>query len=211
MLKMLQGEVGIARLIKYITAQPASNTDNSRPKHKIKPVADELTLITEQTEKDLEDDAPLAEQEIQWQVIRKLSHLVLLELLEGSQQNLNLFTQLYGCTYGNIQHDETNLDEPASKYQGVIILNADSLQSEGIADYLDAINMDFYDLIENLKDFRFIESHSVINENLNSFVFPNKENLKVHDYKLEQIRESGILPKIDKNMLELIMNMGDPA
>ena len=103
MLKMLQGEVGIARLIKYITAQPAANTENSRPKHKIKPEEDELTLITEQTEKELEDDAPLDEQEIQWQVIRKLSHLVLLELLEGSQQNLNLFTQLYGCTYGNIQ------------------------------------------------------------------------------------------------------------
>ena len=92
MLKMLQGEVGIARLIKYITAQPAANTENSRPNHKIKPEEDELTLITEQTEKELEDDAPLDEQEIQWQVIRKLSHLVLLELLEGSQQNLNLFT-----------------------------------------------------------------------------------------------------------------------
>lgn len=33
----------------------------------------------------------------------------------------------------------------------------------------------------------------------------------INDSKIEQIRDSGILPKIDKNMLELIMNMGDPA
>ena len=71
--------------------------------------------------------------------------------------------------------------------------------------------MDLFDLIDNLKDPKFIEENSIINENLNSFVFPKDETNTLNDRKLDQIRESGMLPKMDKNIFEIIMNMGDPA
>lgn len=141
MLRMLQGEVGIARLVKYMSARPNEGIDDSnttkspdRFGNKYFDPQSHLTLITEENEKMNgfvpSKESQLSSETFNWCVIRKLSLLVLLELFEGCPQNLNVFTQMYGATYGNIDSEENFLDyESSPQNQGILLLNPDALQS----------------------------------------------------------------------------------
>ena len=50
-------------------------------------------------------------EEFNWEVIRKLSLLVLLELFSGCHDNINVFTQMYGGTFGNLNREENFMDD----------------------------------------------------------------------------------------------------
>ena len=89
-------------------------------------------------------------------MIRKISLLVLLELFEGSPQNLNVFTQMYNGTYGSMEREENFLDDVQMQNQGVILLNPDALQSQLLQDYMDVEDTDELEVLESLKDPEFI-------------------------------------------------------
>lgn len=91
-----------------------------------------------------------------WQVIRKISLLVLLELFDGCPQNLNAFTQMYGGTYGHVEREENFLDDVQIQNQGVILFNPDALQSQLLQDYMDVEDTDELEVLESLKDPEFL-------------------------------------------------------
>lgn len=67
-------------------------------------------------------------EEFNWEIIRKLSLLVLFELFAGCHENINVFTQMYGGTFGNVNGDENFMEDENrwAQNQGVIILNPEA-------------------------------------------------------------------------------------
>lgn len=58
----------------------------------------------------------------------------------------------------------------------MIILNADIItnsDSSALASWADSRNLDPIDLIEELKDVKFVKAHAKINHDLGSFELPN--------------------------------------
>lgn len=154
-----------------------------------------------------------AAEEFNWQIIRKLSLLVLLELLQGCQQNINVFTQIYGCAYGSLDSEENFLEEMQHTNEGMIILNPDSLQSNLLEEYMKMERMDVVELIESLKDVDFVYKHAHVNKDLSCFNFPNVRRQSM----TSQQRQSYVkmlekaVPKLDQKMQELIFKSPDPA
>ena len=119
---------------------------------------------------------------------------------------------MYGGTFGSIENEENFLEDVQMANQGVMLLNPDALQSQFIQDYMDVEDTDELEILENLKDTEFLKKYAQINQDLQSFGFPNMKRGKglVSKMKYLKLLEKAI-PKFDGKMHQLILKTPDPA
>lgn len=98
----------------------------------------------------------------------------------------------------------------------IVIINSEILTQENsnpIFDWMENKKLEIFELVESLKKIEFLKAHSKVNNDLNSFHFPNDDYQRKRPQKeiKDELRlVNMIMPDLDHASQQLLLEQVDP-
>ena len=91
---------------------------------------------------------------------------------------MQLFCSAFGCSLQTAEFYNQDKYQHTREKMAIVIINSEILTQENsnpIFDWMENKKLEIFELVESLKKIEFLKAHSKVNNDLNSFHFPNDD------------------------------------